>query len=141
MDRSEIILKCNEYLKAKTDSKFVFGGSYGLYIHGIEFERELHDMDIKFLDLDKDELSKLKLDFSPKIHKLKSSPIGSSEYVEVEFCGEKLLVFTPQFIVDCKKATLNYIENVAKIKSEGRLHSAEKIREDLKYLKEKYGLE
>ena len=141
MDKVETILKCNEYLKTVTGSRFAFSGSYGLYIQGVELDREFHDMDIKFLDLDREELSKLKVDFEPTIHKLKSSPIGTDDYKEVEFHGEKLLVYTPQFIVDCKKHTLDFIENKAKIKTEGRLYTAEKIKSDLMFLKEKYGLE
>ena len=141
MDKIEIILQCIRYLKEITESRVVFSGSYGLYIQGIDLNRDFHDIDIKFLDLNEDALKKLRLDFKPVIHKLKECHAVSPEYKEVDFHGEKILVFTPKTIIDCKKYTLDFIENGAKIMSPGRIHSAEKNKADLQYLKEHYEIE
>ena len=140
MEREDIILTCNKYLKETVNSRFVFGGSYALFMQGIDLKRDFHDIDIKFLDLDVKERRNLKLDFSPAIDKLPNVDIPL-EYKEIEFCGEKLLVFTPQTIVDCKKFCVDFIENKAKIKSPTRLAGLEKIKRDLIYLKENYNLE
>lgn len=141
MNKTEIILECVKYLKTKTNSRFVFSGSYGLYIQDIDFNRDFHDIDVRFLDLSEEELKKLHLDFQPQIHKLGECPVNNPEYKEVEFHGEKILVFSPKTIIDCKKCTLDFIENKAKIKSATRLYVAKKIKDDLKYLKENYGIE
>lgn len=144
MDKDKIILDCNEYLKTKTSSRFVFSGTFGLYIQGFAMDRDFHDVDVKFLDLTQKEAKALSFEFSPKIHALNDRVLDEGEeykYVEVEFQGEKLLVFTPKTIINFKKHTLDFIDNKAKIKSRERLYLAEKIRTDLKYLKETYGLE
>lgn len=136
----KIILDCNRYLKSITDSRFVFSGSYGLFLNKIILNRGFKDIDIKFLDLSVEERKKLQIEFEPHIDKCANIPI-ELEYSEVIIEGVPLLVYTPQSIINAKKYQLDYINKETTIKTERRLAQKEKILADLKYLKETYGIE
>lgn len=143
MGKEEIIstvLNCNAYLKTITTSKFVFGGSYGLFLNGIYLNRDFHDIDVKFLDLSVEERKKLKIDFKPSVDKLANIPIDLS-YNEVIINDTPLLVFTTKSILDCKKYQLDFINNDMTTKTEKRLGHREKILADLKFIRDTYGID
>lgn len=143
MDKDKIIktiLDCNNYLKTITNSRFVFGGSYGLFLNGIILNREFKDIDVKFLDLSVDERRKLQIEFEPHVDKCANIPI-ELEYKEIIVEGTPLLVFTPQSIINAKKYQLDYINKETTIKTEQRLGHKEKVLADLKYIKDTYNLE
>jgi len=136
----KIILDCIKYIRKKTDLDFVIGGSYGLYIYGILLDRDFHDIDIKFLDISLSDAKKLNLHFKPKIDILPTVEELDLKYEEVEFHGEKVLVFTPETTVEAKKNMLDFLENRARIITPEREIQKEKLKHDLEYLKEKYNL-
>ena len=136
----DIITSSFQYISSITTSRFVYGGSYGLWLWGIDLGREPHDLDIKFLDLSVEERKALTLDFTPTIDKLPNISTDL-EWKELEYEGLKLLVFTPESIVAAKKYTLDFLKRPKIIMSDRRLHHKEKVERDLAWLKEKYGLE
>ena len=138
-DIDKTIIDCISYIKSKTDEKFVFGGSVALYIQGITLGREIHDIDVRFPNLTIKEVQRLNLNFSPNIDII--FRCLNEGYEEFNLCGEKVLAYTPESVVLAKKIMLDFIENKNKIKTEQTEAQAEKIRRDLKYLKENYNIE
>jgi len=137
---TKTILDSYNYLKTVTDSRFIYSGSYGLYINNIILPRKFHDLDIRFIDLSREETKKLNLEFIPRIDKLLKIKLDL-QYKEVNFNGVELLVYTPESIIACKKRTLDFICNKAHIITDKRLAQKEKILKDLDYLKSEYNLE
>lgn len=137
----EIILSSYQYISSKTNSRFVYGGSIGLWLWGIDLGRAPHDLDVKFLDLSVQERKLLDLDgFTMKIHKLANIPI-SLEWKELEYEGLKILVFTPETTIAAKKYDLDYLNKPGILMTDRRKHHKEKLIQDFEYLKEHYGLE
>lgn len=139
-DIEKTILACNSYIKSKTEHRFAFCGSCGLYLQGISLGRELHDIDIKFPDLDFNEALSLGLEFNPKLDVLDEYKPENAKYIEVELNGEKLVVETVESIISYKRDMLDYLAHKAKIMDESRIRQREKQTRDLEYLKKEYGL-
>ena len=137
----QTILNSYQYLNSLNVGRFVYGGSYGLYINGFVLERPFHDIDVKFIDLSKEERKILKLDFSPTIDSMIDLKDFDFKFEEKDWNGTKLLVCTTDCIIDAKRRTLKFLENPKVLITENRLAQKEKILRDLGYLKEHYGLE
>lgn len=137
----QIILNSYQYLNSLNIGRFVYGGSYGLYINGFALERSFHDVDVKFIDLSKEERKTLKLDFSPTIDSMIDLKDFDFKFEEKDWNGIKLLVCTTDCIINAKRRTLKFLENPKVLMTENRLAQKEKILRDLGYLKEHYGLE
>lgn len=137
----KIILDSYQYLSSLNIGRFIYSGSYGLYINGIDLGRDLYDIDIRFPDLTLEEKHNLKLEFSPHIDKLPERlKFGEEIWEEKDFHGVKLLVFTPESIVRAKQVTLNFLSDPKTFMTERRKSQKEKTTRDLNYLKEHYGL-
>lgn len=137
----KIILDSYRYLSSLNIGRFVYSGSYGFYINGIDLGRDMYDLDIRFPDLTLEERCALKLNFTPRIDKLSERlKFGEEIWEEKDFHGVKLLVFTPESIVRAKQVTLNFLSDPKIFMTERRKSQKEKILRDLDYLKEHYGL-
>lgn len=135
----QIILDSYQYLSSLGIGRFVYSGSYGLYLNGINIGREFHDLDIEFPDLSLDEKHALRLEFTPNINKVPK--INSDfKFEEKDWNGLKILVFTPESIVEAKQYILNFLSDPKTKMTEKRKSQKEKILRDLGYLKEHYGL-
>jgi hypothetical protein len=136
----KIILDSYQYLSSLGLGRFVYSGSYGLYLNGIDLGREFHDLDIEFPDLSLEEKKALKFEFTPEIERVLHIR-QDLKFEEKDWNGIKLLVFTPESIIAAKRHILNFLETPGIIMTENRLSQKEKILRDLGYLKEHYGLE
>lgn len=140
-NKDNIIIKSYQYLSSLEGiGRFVYGGSYGLWINGIDLERKFHDIDIKFLDFNEEDKLQLKLDFFPKIDKLPDIP-EELQVEEKEWNGIRLLVFTPESIIRAKQYTLDFLSDPKTFMTEGRKRQKDKILRDFRYLREHYELE
>ncbi len=140
-NKDNIIIKSYQYLNSlKGIGRFVYGGSYGLWINEIDLGRKFHDLDIKFLDFNEEDKPQPKLDFFPKIDKLPDIPI-ELQVEEKEWNGIKLLVFTPESIIKSKQYTLDFLSDPKTFMTDGRRRQKDKILRDFRYLIEHYGLE
>ena len=140
-DVDKIILDSYQYLSSLGIGRFVYSGSYGLYLNEITLGRELEDIDIRFLDLSKEEKQNLKLEFSPTIDKIPKMLNPEEDiWEEKDWNGIKILVSTPESIIKAKKRTLDFLSDPKILMTEKRLAQKEKIIRDLDYLKEHYGL-
>lgn len=137
----KIILDSYQYLSSLGIGRFVYSGSYGLYLNGISLGRELEDIDIRFLDLSKEEKQNLKLEFSPTIDRVPKMLNPEEDlWEEKDWNGIKILVSTPESIINAKKRTLDFLSNPKTFMTKRRKSQKEKILQDLEYLKEHYGL-
>ena len=137
----ENIASLNRELKNLFNADIIFSGSYGLYLNGIKLKREFHDIDIKVIGIDPRLVrkeGKCITSMTP-IHFLGFTNVPL-EYHEIEINGEKILTYTVETILRCKKETIRYNER-RKIKTEFTERKSEKDKKDLEYIKEKYGIE
>ena len=135
----QIIQDSYQYLNSLEVGRFIYSGSYGLYLNGINIGREFHDLDIEFPDLSLDEKHALRLEFTPNINKVPKINLDF-KFEEKDWNGLKILVFTPESIVMAKQYILNFLSNPKTKMIEKRKSQKEKILRDLEYLKEHYGL-
>ena len=138
-DIERIVLKLNKTLKEKYSTDVIFSGTYGLYLNGIVLDREFNDVDVRVVGVDPKLLRKNKFEFEVPIHFLGDTTV-QLEHAEVDVSGEKILVYTPQTIINCKKHTVAFNET-RKIKNEVTELKKEKEQQDLDFIKEKYGME
>ena len=136
---NQIILDSYQYLSSLGIGRFVYSGSYGLYLNGIDIGRELHDLDIELPDLSLNEKHNLILEFTPNINKVPKINLNF-RFEEKDWNGLKILVFTPESIVEAKQYILNFLSDPKTFMTKNRLAQKEKILRDLEYLKEHYGL-
>ena len=134
-----IVLKLNRYLKEKYNADIVFGGSFGFYLQGIDLGRKFHDIDVRVVGIDPKMLRKQEIDFDIPVHFLGNTEVPL-EAKELGVDGEKILVYTIQTIINCKKHTIWFNEH-RKIKNEFTERKNKKDMRDLEYIKEKYGIE
>ena len=136
----KLILDCNSYIKSKTDEPFAFGGSCGLYLQNILLDRDIHDIDIRFISMPYKKATDLNLKFQPKIDILIDFRPEEPDIKEIQLSGTTILVESVESIVDAKKKMLDFFQNKAKIMDDWRLKQKEKAIRDLKYIKEKYNI-
>ena len=137
-DAERIALTLNKMLREKFDADVVFGGSLGLFLNGIVLDRDFHDVDVRVLNVDPKVVRKEGVEYEIPIHFLGNTTVPL-EYKEVDVQGEKILVYTPETILNCKKYTIQFNET-RRIKNEFTERKNEKDRKDLAFIKEKYGI-
>ena len=138
-DKKHLAIYLNNILKEKYGTDIIFGGSLGLYLNGIILDRDFSDIDVKVVGIDPNIPRKDKADFDVPIHFLGNTDIPL-EYKEIEIDGEKILVYTVETILNCKKHSISF-NKTRKIKNEFTERKIEKDTKDLEYIKEKYGIE
>lgn len=95
-DTSGCIIAVDNYLHNITDSRIVYCGSCALLLNGIKIDREPHDVDVRLIDLNYNDLVALYVDNAPtKIDKLVSDKLPL-EYNELQLDDRTILVQTPK---------------------------------------------
>ena len=135
----KLILGLNQILKEKYNTDVIFSGTFGLYLNGIVLDREFNDIDVRVVGIDPKLARKDKFEFEVPVHFLGETSV-QLEHDAIDVCGEKILVYTPQSIINCKKQTVMFNET-RKIKNELTERKREKEINDLEFIKEKYGME
>ena len=138
-EKERIVTTLNRTLRERYGTDVIFGGSFGLYLKGIVLDRDFHDIDVRVVGIDPNIVRAEGVESEVPVHFLGYTEVPL-ECEEVDVCGEKVLVYTPETIIRCKKHTIAYNET-RKIKTEFTRRKSEKDRKDLEYIKEKYGLE